>query len=71
MHFTNGLIKINWRGILGDRAMFARDLTNEKGEGGEYRSDTSEFIAETCRDIRKTLPNNRRGLIITKFFNLI
>ena len=48
MHFTNGLIKINWRGILGDRAMFARDLTNEKGEGGEYRSDTSEFIAETC-----------------------
>ena len=62
---------VNWSKILGDRALFAKDLLNERIHGIEYRSDTVDLVAEACRDIRKTFPKEGRGLIILKSFNLI
>ena len=62
---------VNWSKLLGDRALFAKDLTNERIPGVEYRSDTWDLEAEACRDLRKTFPKDGRGLLILKSFNLI
>ena len=69
--FTQNVCPVNWSKILGDRALFAKDLLNDRIHGIEYRSDTVDLIAEACRDIRKTFPKDGRGLVILKSFNLI
>ena len=69
--FTQGECPVNWSKLLGSRALFAKDLLNEKTPGIDYRADTCDLIAEACRDIRKTFSKEERGLLILKSFNLI
>ena len=69
--FTQRMCPVNWSKLLGDRALFAKDLMNERTPGIEYRSDTCDLIAEACHDIRKTFSKEERGLLILKSFNLI
>ena len=69
--FTQGECPVNWSKLLGDKALFAKDLLNERTPGTDYRADTCDLIAEACRDIRKTFSKEERGLLILKSFNLI
>ena len=50
--------------------MFARHLTDERGDGFEYREDTCSWIATTCRQVRQNMPPPKRGLVILKTYGL-
>ena len=67
---SESAVQINWEELCGDSAMFARHLTDERGDGFEYREDTCSCIATTCRQVRQNMPPPKRGLVILKTYGL-
>ena len=63
-------VRIKWDEICADGAMFARHLTDERGDGYEFREDTCSWIATTCRQMRQNMPTPKRGLVILKAYGL-
>ena len=49
---TDGAVYIDWEQLCGEGAMFAKHLTDERGDGYEFREDTCSWIATTCREMR-------------------